>query len=112
MKQLFTLTPKHHDRGSVIFAWHPEGNFLATCGQNRIVTIFNRQGEEFAKIPLEGTGKCLELAWDAEGEMLAVLQQSSPIIKLWDANQNEEKSLDTGAKELGNLSFIKWSAVG
>ena len=55
-KQLFTLTPKHHDRGSVIFAWHPEGNFLATCGQNRIVTIFNRQGEEFAKIPLEGTG--------------------------------------------------------
>ena len=55
-KQLFTLSAKHHGRGSVLFAWHPQGNFLATCGQNRIVNIFNRQGEELAEIPLEGTG--------------------------------------------------------
>lgn len=109
MKKLFTLGPKHHGRGSVVFAWHPQGNFLATCGQNRLVNIFNRQGEEFAQIPLDGTGKCMQLIWDQDGEMLAVLQQGSPLITLWDANQNSNTSVDTGMKD---LTFIKWSIAG
>ena len=109
----------------MLFAWHPQGSFLATCGQNRIVNIFNRQGEPHAEIPLEGTGcaspssscrtlprrpkhtpclwhgeppgarprrltasacarsKCLQLGWDRDGELLAVLQKDSAVIKLW-----------------------------
>ena len=57
MKRLFVLNANSHGRGAVLFAWHPTGNFLATCGQNRIVNIVNRQGEPHAEIPLDGTCK-------------------------------------------------------
>ena len=39
-----------------------------------------------------------------------VMQEKSPVIKLWDANQNSESSLDTGVKE--ELTLICWSAAG
>ena len=61
----------------------PQGSFLATCGANRIVNIFNRQGEAKAEIPLDGQGRCLQMGWDQDGEMLAVLQEGSTNIKLW-----------------------------
>ena len=38
------------------YAHLSQGSFLATCGQNRIINVFNRQGEEAAEIPLEGSG--------------------------------------------------------
>jgi len=135
-KKLFTVPPKSHGRGPVVLAWHPQvrcrnssegwlpcrahqsdrgplraqGSFLATCGANRIVNVFNRQGEEYAEIPLDGSGKCTGLEWDKDGEMLAVMQEKSPVIKLWDANQNTESSLDTGLKE--ELSLLRWSTSG
>ena len=88
-------------------AWHPQGIFLATCGANKIVNIVNRQGEPHAELPLEGSGRCLQLEWDAEGEKLAILQQNSPVIRLWDANMNNESSVDTNQKD---LTYIKWAA--
>ena len=42
--------------------------------------------------------------------MLAMMQERSAVIKLWDANQNAESSLETGLKE--ELTFIRWSAAG
>ena len=98
----------------MLFKWHPAGAFLATCGSNRIVNIFNRQGETVGTIALEGSGKCLQLDWDPNGETLAILQQGSSIIKLWDANQQRADELDTRREEEGNdtlkdLSFVKWA---
>ena len=109
MKKLATLPSQHHTKGTVEFAWHPQGSFLATCGANRIVNIFNRQGEAKAEIPLDGQGRCLQMGWDQDGEMLAVLQDGSPIVKLWDANQNNSMELDTGMKD---LTLISWAVAG
>jgi len=110
MKKLVTLEARHHTKGSVLFAWQPQGSVLATCGQNRVLNIFNRQGEAQVEIPLtSGNGKCLQMEWDKDGELLAVLQEGSSIIKLWDANQNLDTDLDTGMKD---LTLISWSAVG
>jgi hypothetical protein len=53
-----TLPATHHTKGTVEFAWQPQGSFLATCGQNRIVNIFNRQGEAQAEIPLTSGNGC------------------------------------------------------
>ena len=93
-------------KGPVVFAWHPQGIFLATCGANKVVNIVNRQGEPTAEIPLEGTGRCMQLDWDPDGEKLAILQQNSSIIRLWDANMSTESSVDTNQKD---LSYIKWA---
>ena len=93
----------------MLFAWHPQGSFLATVGQNRIVNIFNRQGEPFAELPLQGTGAALQLVWDKDGEMLAILQANSPIVTLWDSNQSAQSELDTGMKD---LTLLTWSTVG
>ena len=108
-KKLATLPSQHHTKGTVEFAWQPQGSFLATCGANRIVNIFNRQGEAKAEIPLDGQGRCLQMGWDQDGEMLAVLQDGSPIVKLWDANQNNSMELDTGMKD---LTLISWAVAG
>ena len=110
-KRLFSLEAQAHGKGQVICAWHPQGIFLATCGANKIVNVFNRQGGPHAEIPLEGAGQCLQLEWDVEGEKLAILQQNSAIIRLWDANMNTESSVDTNARiDKGEvLTFIKWA---
>ena len=89
-----------------MFAWHPTGAYLATCGANRIVNIFNRQGEPHKELSLEGSGRCLQLEWDNEGAVLAILQHGSPIVKLWDANQQSETPLDTNQKD---LTYLKWA---
>ena len=53
-----TLEARHHTRGSVLFAWQPQGSVLATCGQNRVLNIFNRQGEAQVEIPLTSGNGC------------------------------------------------------
>ena len=57
-KKLVTLEARHHTRGSVLFAWQPQGSVLATCGQNRVLNIFNRQGEAQVEIPLTSGNGC------------------------------------------------------
>ena len=109
MKRLFSLESQAHGKGPVICAWHPQGLFLATCGANKIVNIFNRQGEPYAEIPLEGSGACKQLDWDDEGEKLAILQEGSMIIRVWDANMNTEVSVDVNQTR-DVLSYIKWAA--
>ena len=34
MKRLFTIGDEFHGTGPVLFSWQPDGNFLATAGQN------------------------------------------------------------------------------
>ena len=72
------------------------------------MNIFNRQGVHQSSIPLEGNGRCLQLDWDPQGETLAILQHGSPIVKLWDANQGVESSLDTLMKD---LTYMRWAGT-
>ena len=53
--------------------------------------------------------KCLDLAWDKDGETIAILQQGSPIIKLWDVNQSIEHTVDTGMQD---LTCMRWGTSG
>ncbi len=34
MRRLFKVGSDRHDKGKVTFAWHPEGNYLASAGKN------------------------------------------------------------------------------
>eukprot|EP00128_Syssomonas_multiformis_P018378 Colp12_sorted_trinity150504_noHs@21748 len=99
MKRVFALTSKVHGDGAVKFCWQKkQGNFLATCGVNRTVNIFDRHGQLIAEIPLPGY--CLGLQWDKDGEVLAAIQDKTGIIYMWEANTRKVTQLDSGVREL------------
>jgi len=51
MRGLFTIDDSFHGRGSVLFSWQPDGNFLATAGGNGLVHIFDRHGAQVGVHP-------------------------------------------------------------
>ena len=106
MKELFSITPHSHGKGSVVFSWDPRSKFLASCGQNRRVHIYDRKGDLIFEFALEGDGKCKKLAWDYHGEALAVLQEGSPIVPIWNAGTREMEVLQTN---FNDATFMEWS---
>ncbi|KAG1699797.1 hypothetical protein DVH05_012692 [Phytophthora capsici] len=109
MKKLFKLASKFHGVGPVVFAWHPNGTFLATAGKNGLVHIFDRQGEQHDEIGLDFAAPVVALEWDTEGSTLAILQQGSSVVPLWDNGTRSTLSLDTNLKD---PTFARWSKEG
>lgn len=109
MKRLFKLPSRYHGQGPVVFSWQPSGAFLATAGKNGLVHIFDRQGEQYDEIGLDMTSPVLALDWDPEGATLAILQQGTSVIPMWDAGSRSTQNVDTNLKD---PSFIKWSTTG
>ncbi|RLN32585.1 hypothetical protein BBJ28_00018526 [Nothophytophthora sp. Chile5] len=109
MKKLFKLPSKYHGVGPVVFAWHPGGTFLATAGKNGLVHIFDRQGEQHDEIGLDLAAPVLALEWDTEGSTLAIVQQGSSVVPLWDNGTRSTLSLDTNLKD---PTFARWSQEG
>lgn len=54
LKRVFSVPSELNGPGPVMFAWHPDGSYLACAGASRIVNISNRQGSPIAEIPLSG----------------------------------------------------------
>ncbi|TMW60429.1 hypothetical protein Poli38472_000471 [Pythium oligandrum] len=109
MKKLFKLASKFHGQGAVVFAWQPNGSFLATAGKNGLVHIFDRQGEQYDEIGLDMALPVVGLEWDPEGSTLAILQQGSSVVPLWDLSARSTQNLDINLKD---PTFIRWSATG
>lgn len=109
MKRLFRVGSDRHDYGRVRFAWHPDGNFLSSVGKNDVVQITDRHGEIIDEIPMTATTPVLDLAWDKDGDSLAVLQEGNGIIPLWSLASRRVVPLDTGLKD---PTFIAWSKTG
>ena len=55
-------------------------------------------------------GTFAQMAWSADGALLAVIQEKSPQILLWDANTKAATALDSGEKS--KLTCLAWSAKG
>lgn len=116
MKKLFRIGPDKHGGGDsggrpLLFSWQPRGNFLATVGRNAVVHIWDRHGEKIpdGEIMCKGQGPVLAVEWDAQGEVVAVLQEGNGIVELWDINTRTATSLETNMKD---PTFLKWSTTG
>ncbi|XP_065839406.1 WD repeat-containing protein 19-like isoform X2 [Oscarella lobularis] len=107
MKRVFEVSPTFHGGpGPLRMHWQKKhGNYLATSGSNGIVHIFDRHGDLKEEISLHGG-----LDWDKDGDILAMIQDKTGIIYIWDSNTGKTTQLDSGMKE--NLTFIAWSHVG
>lgn len=74
-----------------------------------LVHIFDRHGQRVDEISLQGTGPILSLDWDVDGECLAMLQEGSGIIPIWDSSSRTTLSVDTNLKD---PTFMAWSKIG
>ena len=49
------------------------------------------------------------LGWDKDGDFLAIINDRSSSITLWDANSNKTSIVESGFKD--QLTFLSWSKV-
>uniref|UniRef100_A0A0K2TAQ8 Uncharacterized protein n=1 Tax=Lepeophtheirus salmonis TaxID=72036 RepID=A0A0K2TAQ8_LEPSM len=107
-KKLFTLS-NPHGPGGVFFAWQrTSGGLLATTGYNQSVNIYNRQAELVSEIHLKGI--CCCFGWDKDGDLLAVINDKSSDILLWDANTRKSTYIDSGIRD--PLNILIWAKKG
>lgn len=108
MKRMFNLSERTHGPGPIQFCWQThQSNYLATTGANNAVHIWDRHGQSHDEMRLAGA--CTGMDWDKDGNFLAVINDKSTSITLWDANARKTSSIDSGFKD--PLSFLLWSKV-
>ncbi|KAK9743679.1 WD domain, G-beta repeat [Popillia japonica] len=106
-KVLFRLE-QPHGNGDLYIAWqNGSGNYLATTGLDSMVNLYDRYGQIKERIRLQSL--CNGFAWDHDGDMLAIIYQSSQLI-LWDANVEKKVTVDIGLRDI--LTFIVWAKTG
>lgn len=75
-----------------------------------IVQITDRQGDIIDEIPMTNTSApVIDMAWDKDGDVLAVLQEGNPVMPLWSLSSRRVLPLDTGMKD---PTFLCWSKAG
>ncbi|CAM9656134.1 unnamed protein product, partial [Heterosigma akashiwo] len=96
-------------KGSVLFAWHPLGTYIASTGTSRVVQIFDTHGKLIDQVVPPSASICTALEWDSTGEILAITQANSPVVVLYSLQNHQQTQLDAGIKD---ITFIKWSSFG
>ena len=81
MKQLFEVTSHQLGSGPTLFAWSPNGQYLAVCGIKLRVVVLDRKGDVHDEISLSGrehlnTTAVMQFAWDRRSEKLAMILQT------------------------------------
>jgi len=110
MKELFNLGPKFHGHGNVLYSWQPGGSYVASVGEGqRNIFIFDRRGVHIEEIPLKSTAKVMQMEWDKDGEILAILQQGEGTVMLW---RHVEKKLEILEMNTKDPTFLAWSQTG
>jgi len=110
---LFTLKAVHaggSSEGKTHMQWQPDGNFVAIAGTGRQIQIFDRYGHVVDDVALTAGGAVVDIAWDKDGEVLAILQASNSAIIMWDAAQR--KTLTPVETNMKDLCWMRWSKVG
>jgi len=84
LENLFVVDARHHGKGKILFAWHPDGAYVATTGTSRVVHIFDSEGSLVEQIVPPSPSICTSLQWDSQGEVLAILQgEVQPRVVSW-----------------------------
>mmetsp|Transcript_35732 Transcript_35732/g.47148 ORF Transcript_35732/g.47148 Transcript_35732/m.47148 type:complete len:409 (+) Transcript_35732:90-1316(+) len=109
MEPLFIVDSRHHGKGSVLFAWHPQGNFVASAGTSRVVHVFDSHGKLVDQVVPPSASMCTALEWDHSGEFLAIIQANSSNVVLYSIKEHETSQFDAGVKD---ITITKWSPCG
>ncbi|CAG0921516.1 unnamed protein product [Notodromas monacha] len=104
-KRVFTIESPHGP-GGVFFCWQKSsGNYLVTTGYNQAINLYSRQGEAKDRLTLQGL--CSGFGWDKDGDFLAVINDKTPLLLLWDSRTFKSTTIDTGLQD--QHTFLIWS---
>lgn len=104
-KNVFVLS-RPHGEGEVQFCWqNTSGSLLATAGIDCTVGLFNRKGLPVERIKLPG--QCTAFSWDADGDLLGIINAATSNLILWDANTQKKCSVDLGLRD--TLTCLTWA---
>jgi len=109
IKELFEIGPEVLGPGVPHIAWDPQGKHLAVVGHTNRVQIYTRVADVKAAFPLPSSGSVIDIGWDMDGEILAVLQSNTQIVSLYDVGEKKLSKLDVGMK---GPCWMLWSKVG
>lgn len=112
-KEVWTIKRGQHNpnrdtttRTTTLIRWDPNNKYLASCGANRRVFIWNRNGEAYDEFAMTGPKAALQIEWDRDGQTLAVLQDGHNTLLLYSLREKSVKEIDLVSKE---PSFMTWS---
>ena len=106
-KPVFFIGEDFISGGNTVFAWQPSDNLIAVSGGSELVHILDRQGKKYKQLTLPENRPVKEMEWDKEGEVIAVLQERTSYVTVWDINTLTFTQLEIGAND--HPSFVKWS---
>lgn len=71
--KIFEYGPNVFGAGPVVYSFSPDMNFIATCGANHNLKVFDRRGNLRKECHLNTSSKVACLDWDSEGDTIAVM---------------------------------------
>lgn len=117
MQILYRNDNLHGHGADIHFAWQTGGSaaLLATTGSDGTVAILNRSGQLQQRLVLPansassggGGSVCAGFAWDPDGDLLAVISTGSAQLMLWDANTQQQHTIDVGLRDA--LTCVCWA---
>lgn len=110
MDLVVSVDSRHHGKGPIRYAWHPNKKYIASTGSTRVVHIFDTHGKVVDQVIPPFPSPCISLEWDCTGDTLAILQGSPAHgIVLWNVHTRQTEHIDLGLRD---PAFAKWSKTG
>ncbi|EGT34664.1 CBN-DYF-2 protein [Caenorhabditis brenneri] len=108
LKLQYRKGEEEHGPGPIIHRWRPHGHTLAVaCGNNSVI-YYDKKGNIIDA--LNPTGKIVDIAWDKEGDVLAIAVANTGTIYLWDVNSRNTDTVESSAASSKELpTCLAWS---
>jgi WD repeat-containing protein 19 len=107
LRKLFTIDARTNGQGPAMFAWNPQGVFMAVVGANKRLLIVNRQGEVQQSVNLPAPTPVIDLHWSHDGSTIAVVQAQQQNVTLYSFDTKKMDSLATGMK--ADVCIARWA---
>ncbi|CAI9647951.1 WD repeat-containing protein dyf-2 [Caenorhabditis elegans] len=108
LKLQYRRGEEEHGSGPIIHRWRPNGHTVAVACANNTVIYYDKKGNVIDA--LNPTGKLIDIAWDKEGDVLAIAVANTGTIYLWDVNSRNTDTVESGATSSKELpTCLAWS---
>nr|CAD7405721.1 unnamed protein product [Timema cristinae] len=95
-------------------SWHPKGNFFASCGEDKIIRVWGKQGSKWSlKSTLsEGHKRTVrEVSWSPCGNYIASASFDATVA-IWDKSAGEFECIATLEGHENEVKSVSWSRSG